>query len=993
MTNIYLYGELRNLFGPEFRYNISKPREAFTAINANRRGFLTAVKRLAAKGIFYRIVVDDQVIQDPLELEVTKAPQEIHVLPVVWGAGGNAKNIFMIVVGIALIAATGGFAALGIKGAAILTTGSLSGLGTFLGFLGAGLAMQGVMGLLFPTPKPDFNQEVSAGGKSYLFGNKPSNTSQGQAVPVGYGRLLIGSSQISATVNNYNLTYKLDSIMAPASKPIDLVPVFEGVDELEVDGYRSNQTSIFEDAVSVIDVSVSQAYVDVVTKSAKKVSSNLIELRVKKDGEIISNPNLPSYDEDLTYKWREISSSDPKKSVIQQQNSYSFGEGIVYRFSRPQEFELISNAAQSREEANYLISYPTNSLIIWGPSQFERIPKSIWNNNTRYIQNEIVTLANFFYRCKINIPSTATISTAARSAATVTITTSSNHGFASNFKAVISGLSKGNVDPNGVYAITVTNSTQFTYTLDTTDTKTEDYTVTDGKATLRTPPPIKKSYIASASRNNTIVTVVLGSSATPFNPIILSEVTGTAVEIANLTGDPVLVNPNGTYTITRVDDTTFTYDLGGAHTGTETYIVIGQDSDVLNDTQKSNVSIKTLENNFWITYRPPTTESIYRATANSEGYLPTDALKWTSEAIPADSTAFDTYLSYVNLPITQSIYSKKFENIDIAKITNNDSNIGNYTLEFLGYFYIPLNKETDVVISDPINVREIGVASATNGTVYEITKVGDVSQWSTIGVGSVPPVVGMTFTKNSTLATGNGKVAPVGQYDFKVECADQNDAFADLYINGTLVSTHNVDTAPTVTPITLTTGYHRVYARLRTGSSKNRISIYYRKNGAASYLVSGENQLLNRKIENNLVPVDEPMYTGKGNIAGSSMVTGKKYRINEAGTGNWTSIGATSSTVGTVFLKNSTAFTGTGTASESIDIAAVQADGQRLVTFSAERKDTGYSKYVSFWQCDISKGVSRYTSPIIRVGVTFLSTQNQSVVRSVPPVQALPSIF
>lgn len=991
MTNIYLYGELRNLFGHEFRYNISKPREAFTAINANRRGFLTALKKLAAKGVFYRIVIDDQVIEDPLELDIVKAPQEIHLVPVVWGAGDSVKNILLIVAAVALIAISGGFAAFGAPAGLTLLSGTAAKIGLLVG---GALLTQGVMGLLFPTPKPDFNQEVSAGGKSYLFGSKPSNTSQGQAVPVGYGRLIIGSSQISASINNYRLNYDVKALMTPTSRPVEVIPAYEGIDELEIDGYRSNQTAVFEDAVSVVDVSLSQSYVDIVTKSAKKVSSNIIELRVKQDGEIISNPNLSTYNEDLTYKWTQLSSSDSAKSAIKQENSYSFSEGALYRFARPQEFQLISNAAQSRTDSNYMILYPTNSLVIWGPTQFEALPKSAWDNNTQYVSGEIVTLASIFFRCTTNIPANAVISAASRSGATVTITTSANHGFSSNFKASISGLSKGNVNANGYYSITVTAANQFTYTLATSDTKTETYTVTNGSVALNTHPALSKSYIASATRSNAVVTITLGNSATPFNPIVLSEITATSVQIANLSGT---VDPNGTYTITRVNDTTFTYTLSGSPSGSETYTVVTEDADILDQTKISTVTklFTSGVNNFWSLFIPPIREQVYRATSNSQGKLPTDGAFWTAESIPTASGTFDTYLSYVKLPINQSLYTGDFSAVNISEINNNASDVGNYTLEFLGYFYIPLNKNTDIISSDPLAVREISVISANSATVYEITKVGTAAQWSTIGVGSVPPVVGMTFTKNATAATGNGKVAPVNSYDFKIECLETNDAFADLYINGILASSHDENSSPVVNAVTLTTGYHRVYARLRTGVGRNKIKISYRKTGAASFTVVGENQLLNRKTDSNLIALNSPIYTQRGDIAASSMVAGKKYRINVVGTAaNWTSVGATSATVGTVFLKNSTAFSGTGAfASEVIDLAAVQADSQRLVTFTSEREDTGYAKYVSFWQCEITKGVSRYLSPTIRVGVTFLSTQNESIERSVPPIQALPSIF
>ena len=122
MTNVYLYGELRNKFGEEFRFNINSPKEAFLAINSNRKGFIDEVKKLAIQGIHYRIIIDEQIIQNPKEIEIQKAPKEIHIVPVVWGAG---KNGALIAIGLALTIATAGAA------------------GVFAGAAGGGMAAVG----------------------------------------------------------------------------------------------------------------------------------------------------------------------------------------------------------------------------------------------------------------------------------------------------------------------------------------------------------------------------------------------------------------------------------------------------------------------------------------------------------------------------------------------------------------------------------------------------------------------------------------------------------------------------------------------------------------------------------------------------------------------------------------------------------------------------------------------------------------------------------
>ena len=98
MTNVYLHGELRNLFGECFTLNINSPKEVFSAINANKKTFANTVKKLAIKGVLYRIVIDDEVLSNPKELYIEKAPKEMHIVPVVWGAGSNSGGILILMI-------------------------------------------------------------------------------------------------------------------------------------------------------------------------------------------------------------------------------------------------------------------------------------------------------------------------------------------------------------------------------------------------------------------------------------------------------------------------------------------------------------------------------------------------------------------------------------------------------------------------------------------------------------------------------------------------------------------------------------------------------------------------------------------------------------------------------------------------------------------------------------------------------------------------------
>ena len=395
MTNVYLHGELRNKFGHEFKFHIESPKEAFLAINANKRQFISEIKRLAAKGVHYRIVVDDNVIANAKELEIKKIPKEIHIVPIVWGAGRNGVLIAVgVILAVATYGAATGFFGTAVAGAMAAGGGALTTAGYALAI---GVALQGVMGILFPPPKPDFNQEVQAGGKSYLFGNKPNNTSQGQAVPVGYGRLKIGGSQISAGVSHHSLNLDVKQLMTPVDKPIDDYTLLEFENEMpdSMDGlgqssFSSNQAPDINDNVSFASTYIINSYIDIISKNAYKVTSSPVEVVVKRDGETVSNINLDTYDEDIEYEWTEISKNTTENSIYIEY-PYAFQSGLVYRSYHPADYRLTSNLANiSNTESGFFTDHEVGDLVKFGPTQFKNLPIGNWDFSYRYYSGELV---------------------------------------------------------------------------------------------------------------------------------------------------------------------------------------------------------------------------------------------------------------------------------------------------------------------------------------------------------------------------------------------------------------------------------------------------------------------------------------------------------------------------------------------------------------------------------------------------------------------------
>ena len=110
----------------------------------------------------------------------------IDIVPVLEGAGGDGASWGMIVLGVVLI----------IVGIILLASGIGGPAGWYLITLGVALIAAGVMNLLAKGPElEDFKTRDKT---SYLFSGPINNINEGAPVPVGYGRLLIGSYVISS---------------------------------------------------------------------------------------------------------------------------------------------------------------------------------------------------------------------------------------------------------------------------------------------------------------------------------------------------------------------------------------------------------------------------------------------------------------------------------------------------------------------------------------------------------------------------------------------------------------------------------------------------------------------------------------------------------------------------------------------------------------------------------------------------------------------------
>jgi predicted phage tail protein len=161
MTTIRLHGILAQKYGKVFEMEIDKPRDVIRAIDANREGFRKTVVDLQKQGFAYELIVNKKRLNKE-EFSNNKKPQEIDFVPFIVGSGPEV----WISLAISLISAVLQYA--------LMDPGTIDG-----------------------------GESTVSGGKSLIFSSSQVNlAAQGSPLPIGYGRLKVGSSIIQSSMKS-----------------------------------------------------------------------------------------------------------------------------------------------------------------------------------------------------------------------------------------------------------------------------------------------------------------------------------------------------------------------------------------------------------------------------------------------------------------------------------------------------------------------------------------------------------------------------------------------------------------------------------------------------------------------------------------------------------------------------------------------------------------------------------------------------------------------
>jgi predicted phage tail protein len=196
LTRIELHGPLGDMFGREHFFLISSPGEAIRALCSQFKGFRETVSR---PGACYSVLAGERAL--PLEaIRMNTGRSDIHIVPVVEGAGRDVVNVGMAIVGAVLVVAAsvyGGPAAVAAAKAAGTTV--WGGWGT-VSSLGWSMAIGGIGNLL--APSPNLNRNEGEYAPNPIFNGAVNTTGQHYPIAVCYGELEIGGAVLASMITN-----------------------------------------------------------------------------------------------------------------------------------------------------------------------------------------------------------------------------------------------------------------------------------------------------------------------------------------------------------------------------------------------------------------------------------------------------------------------------------------------------------------------------------------------------------------------------------------------------------------------------------------------------------------------------------------------------------------------------------------------------------------------------------------------------------------------
>ena len=193
LRKLKLYGELAEFVGhKEFEIQVDSLAKVVSFLVNN---FPQVEKYMNPQ--YYQVKVGNYAV-DESELSHPIGQEDIHIVPVITGAGRGFGKILLGAAFIATAFIASPALSLSAKGFGFANAGMLAKGAVYLG---ASLAVQGVSEMLFPLPtSPEFNSEQDP-RLSFNFAGTQNTSRAGTPVPLVYGEIITGSVVISGAVD------------------------------------------------------------------------------------------------------------------------------------------------------------------------------------------------------------------------------------------------------------------------------------------------------------------------------------------------------------------------------------------------------------------------------------------------------------------------------------------------------------------------------------------------------------------------------------------------------------------------------------------------------------------------------------------------------------------------------------------------------------------------------------------------------------------------
>jgi len=196
LRKLKLYGELATFVGhKEFEIQVHNLPQAISFLVNN---FPEVEAYMNPK--YYQVKIGNYEISED-ELNFPIGQQDIHIIPVISGAGDGLGQFLF---GAVLIGASfffpgaGLFGTTGLLGAGAAGTGIGTLIGTGISAIGAGMVLNGVSTMLFPTQDIGFEDNPQI---SFNFAGTQNTARAGTPVPIVYGEIFTGSVVISGDID------------------------------------------------------------------------------------------------------------------------------------------------------------------------------------------------------------------------------------------------------------------------------------------------------------------------------------------------------------------------------------------------------------------------------------------------------------------------------------------------------------------------------------------------------------------------------------------------------------------------------------------------------------------------------------------------------------------------------------------------------------------------------------------------------------------------